>query len=546
MGASDSDRTSIEREKCHPHTSSPNIQLRDKDASEPTEEDLRSLRRVGDAIPYTIFFVVVAEVAERFTYRSLTGPIQNYIQHPLHNPFPPGALGRGQAVATAIGYFFQLWCYLTPLLGAFIADTWLGRFKTICLGTVTAFLGVAILFITSIPAFLERGTGFPGLLVGLVVIGLGAGGIKSNVGPLVAEQYAGRKAFVRETKDGERVIVDPDITVQTIFNRYYWVMNIGSASGLIAVWVELKVGFWAVFLIALSVYAFAAVVLVLGRNKYVTHRPQGSTVARAAHALWIGLRNGRNMDKAKPSYQAQQQSGVSDLPWDDSFIDELKVALTACRVLSLFPFFWLCYGNTVGNVISLAGNMNTLGLPNDFLAGSVNPVSILVLLPLLDRVLYPALRRMGFAFLPVTRIACGFFVMSSAIALAAGLQSLVYKSPPRSVNFFTILPIYVLTALAEILAFLSSMEYAYTKAPKSMKSLIASINLLLCAVGSALGLAISPTSNYGQVLYQFISLSAIMFLLAILFYVLFKKYNKEESRMNQVGKGVEDERRDKV
>jgi hypothetical protein len=33
-------------------------------------------------------------------------------------------------------------------------------------------------------------------------------------------------------------------------------------------WVELKVGFWAVFLIALSVYAFAALVLVLGRNKY--------------------------------------------------------------------------------------------------------------------------------------------------------------------------------------------------------------------------------------------------------------------------------------
>lgn len=30
------------------------------------------------------------------------------------------------------------------------------------------------------------------------------------------------------------------------------------------------------------------------------------------------------------------------------------------------PFFWLCYGNTVGNVISLAGEMKTLGLPNDF------------------------------------------------------------------------------------------------------------------------------------------------------------------------------------
>ncbi|KAJ8125713.1 hypothetical protein O1611_g7927 [Lasiodiplodia mahajangana] len=525
--ADSSKRTSLEKEKPDLELTdvSPVTQLTNDDA-EPTEEELSSLRRVCDTIPFTIFFVVVAEVAERFTYRSLTGPLQNYVQNPLHNSFRPGALGKGQSVATAIGYFFQLWCYLTPLLGAFIADTWLGRFKTIFLGTVTALLGIAIIFITSIPAFLERGAGFPGLLVGLVVIGLGAGGIKSNVGPLVAEQYAGRKAFVRKNADGERVIVDPDITVQTIFNRYYWVMNIGSASGLIAVWVELKVGFWAVFLISLSVYAFAVFVLVLGRNKYLTHRPQGSIVARAAHALWTGLRNGRNMDKAKPSYQLQHH-GRTDLPWDDQFIDELKVALTACRVF-------------------LAAEMNTLGLPNDFLAGSVNPVSILILLPFLDRVLYPALRRMGFAFLPVTRIACGFFVMSGAIALAAGLQSLVYKSPPHSVNFFSILPIYVLTALAEILAFLSSMEYAYTKAPKSMKSLVASINLLLCAVGSALGLALSPTSTYSKVLYQFASLSGIMFLLAIIFYLLFSKYNKEEGRMNQVERDAQDERRDEL
>jgi POT family proton-dependent oligopeptide transporter len=42
------------------------------------------------------------------------------------------------------------------------------------------------------------------------------------VGPLVAEQYASKKAFVRRNSDGERVIIDPDITVQTIFNRYYW------------------------------------------------------------------------------------------------------------------------------------------------------------------------------------------------------------------------------------------------------------------------------------------------------------------------------------
>jgi proton-dependent oligopeptide transporter, POT family len=109
------------------------------------------------------------------------------------------------------------------------------------------------------------------------------------------------------------------------------------------------------------------------------------------------------------------------------------------------------------------------------------------------------------------------------------------------VNFFSILPIYVLTALAEILAFLSSMEYAYTKAPRSMKSLVASINLLLCAVGSALGLAISPTSTNPQVLAQFACLSEIMFVVAIVFYVLFSKYNKEEEKMNRVEREAGDD-----
>lgn len=101
-----------------------------------------------------------------------------------------------------------------------------------------------VLFITSLPVNLERGAGFPGLMVALVIIGLGlvgsctctirseeadvpcaelsAGGIKSNVGPLVAKQYVNKKPRVSTGSNGLRVIVDPDVTIQTIFSRYYW------------------------------------------------------------------------------------------------------------------------------------------------------------------------------------------------------------------------------------------------------------------------------------------------------------------------------------
>lgn len=48
------------------------------------------------------------------------------------------------------------------------------------------------------------------------------GGIKSNVGPLIAEQNAGRQPYIKEEKNGERLVVDPNITIQSVYNIYYW------------------------------------------------------------------------------------------------------------------------------------------------------------------------------------------------------------------------------------------------------------------------------------------------------------------------------------
>ncbi|KAK9423239.1 putative Oligopeptide transporter [Seiridium unicorne] len=503
----------------------------------PTEDELKTLRRVTDRVPVAIYLVAVAEVAERFAFRCLTGPMQNYIQNPLDDHVRPGALGLGQPVATALGYFFQFWCYLTPIIGAVVADSWLGRFKTIFGGAVISTVGIAVLFVTSLPSLLNRGAGLPGLILALIVIGLGSGGIKSNVGPLIADQYSGRRCRVVTLKTGERVIVDPDVTIQSIFSRYYWVINLGSSSALVATWVELKVGFWGTYLMSLCVYATTVVLLILGWNQYITRPPQGSIIPQAFRAFWIGLRNW-DMDKAKPSYLAAHRPRHSNVPWNDHFIEELKVALVACRVFAMFPIFWTCMGQTSGNTVSLAANMNTYGLPNDFLAG-FNPVTVLILIPLLDRFIYPALRKFNIPFRPVSRITLGFVAMGGAVAFAAGGQSMVYKNPDNQVPVFWILPIYILAAASEIFAFLAAIEFAYTKAPSAMKSLISSLNLLSCSIGSVLGFALSPTSTYDKVLVEFIVLACLMGLLALAFYVLFSKYNEEEEQMNMLERETE-------
>lgn len=166
------------------------------------------------------------------------GPITNYIQNPLppgsdggqltEGAKVPGALGKGQAVAFAITTFNSFWAYVMPIVGAVVADSYLGRFKAICFFTVIKILAQILLTASSSPAGIANGAAYPGLIVGIVLLGIGTGGIKSNVSPLIADQIKTRKAYVKIMKSGERVIVDPNATMQRLFNSFYFAINLGA------------------------------------------------------------------------------------------------------------------------------------------------------------------------------------------------------------------------------------------------------------------------------------------------------------------------------
>lgn len=110
----------------------------------------------------------------------------------------------------------------------------------------------------------------------MVTIGLGTGGIKANVTPMCGEQYANAEPTIKTLKSGEKVIVDPELTIQRLFMwcvqslelysalsipaielhilillRFYWVVNIGALSPLITVTVEAHHSFWLAYLIPL-------------------------------------------------------------------------------------------------------------------------------------------------------------------------------------------------------------------------------------------------------------------------------------------------------
>jgi POT family proton-dependent oligopeptide transporter len=133
----------------------------------------------------------------------MSGLFQNYVQRPLDGSQGRGALGMGHQGATGLTTFFQFWCYgsfstqllfdeqsnispVTPIIGAIVADQYLGKYKTIVVFCGIYLVGLLILVCTSIPAALENGAGLGGFIAAVLIIGLGTGGIKSNVAPLVS------------------------------------------------------------------------------------------------------------------------------------------------------------------------------------------------------------------------------------------------------------------------------------------------------------------------------------------------------------------------
>jgi proton-dependent oligopeptide transporter, POT family len=448
----------------------------------------------------------------------------------------------------------QFWCYVTPVLGAIIADQFLGKYNTILYFAVVYICGLLILVTTALPVAILNGASLGGLIAAMIVIGLGTGGIKSNVSPLIAEQYANTKQKIKVLKSGERVIIDPAVTIQRIYMIFYLCINIGSLSAIATTELELNIDFWAAYLLPLCMFIVGFLAILVGKKYYVQRPPRGSVILHAFKAMWIGLTHKFNMDAAKPSYR-DESGGTYATPWDDQFILEIKRALVACRIFAFYPIYWVVYGQMISNFISQAGQMQLHGIPNDIMQ-NIDPITIIIFIPIMDRIVYPGLRKVGIPFRPVTRITFGFFFASAAMVYAAIVQHLIYTSPPcydnpldcpasndgeehNHVHVAVQTPAYLFIGLSEIFASITGLEYAYTKAPALMKSFVMSMFLLTNAFGAALGIALSPTATNPKLLWMYTGLAVATFIAGCIFWLLFSRYNKTEDSMNDLDKGGE-------
>ena len=84
--------------------------------------------------PYHVVFILVTELCERFAFYGFSASLVCYFK----------TLGFASDLATELISLFGAIVYLTPVLGAYVADVYLGRFKTIAVFCAIYIFGLAL------------------------------------------------------------------------------------------------------------------------------------------------------------------------------------------------------------------------------------------------------------------------------------------------------------------------------------------------------------------------------------------------------------------
>ena len=566
----------------------------DDDFIAPSDEDLATLRRVPEKLPWTTYAIAFCELAERFSYYGCVQVFQNFIQQPRPSngragaggsSNQSGALGEGQQAATGLTTFNTFWVYCMPILGAYLADTRWGRFKTICIAVFIAMVGHVLLIVSSLPTVLDnQGGAMACFVLAIIIMGVGTGWFKSTISPLIAEQVNGSKQSVQTLKTGERVIVDPVLTISRIFMYFYLFINIGALGGQLGMsFSEKYVGFWLAYTLPTVVFALCIPVLAFGSKYYVKTPPSGSVLAECMR-LWSYAAKGRwtlnpiqlakNMraddfwENVKPSKHSPETK-PRWMTFDDAWVDEVRRGFKACTVFLWFPLYWLTYNQITNNLVSQAATMEVHGLPNEVVS-NLDPFALIILIPLFDLFLYPALRKAGFNFTPLKKIALGFLTGALAMVWAAVVQHYIYKRSQCGKNASTCYDIngdgfadpgadgseenavyipaplnvwiqsgsYILIAISEILASITGLEYAFSKAPKSMRSLVMSMFLFTSAIAAALQQAFISLSEDPNLVWSYTVFGCLAFVGFIGFSISFRKLDSQEDALNQLDAGT--------
>lgn len=562
----------------------------DAEQRPPTEDEKRTLRKVAGPVSWSGYMLCFIEGANNASYYGVTGVFTNFIQRPLPEGgngwgAPPkgtqqsaGALGLGLQTAQALTVLFTFLAYCTPLLGGYLADTKLGRYKACWYGILIGFFSHVLLVIAAIPSVIKQGHAIAPFVIGLITLAFASGFIRPTIAPLIADQCTVKRAYVKTLETGEKVIVDPNATVERMLLLYYWASNLGDFFSIATTYAEKLNGFWLAYLLPGIVYLLTPACMIWAKPRIVMYPPGGSCVADASKVVRLVYKEAKGVHAKDEHWEAvkpsvMMESGKYDaiasrhkpgwISWDDDFVGEVKTTMKALRVFSLMPIWYLADGGMNSILTSMAGSMTTNGLPNDLLF-NFNPISTVVAIPIYNWVLYPGLRKRGINFSLIQRISCGYFIGAILNGAAAVIQWQVYETSPcgyyasdctigtgvSPLSAWLLIIPYWLQPLGGIMVSVSSYEIAYTMTPPRMKGTIMAVVFFTYAISQAIVEIASPAFQDPHLIWPFVAISIANLFASFFNYLWFHKAEHRENtdlhRMEATPEGIADRETGKV
>lgn len=432
------------------------------------------------AAPSGIPYIIGNEAAERFSYYGMRAILVVFMTQQLMN-----ASGQLEVMPEneAQGYFhlFASAVYIMPLFGALLADGFLGKYRTIIVLSLVYCLGHIALAIDNTRI---------GLFIGLGLIAVGAGGIKPCVSAHVGDQFGA----------GNRHLIG------AVFSWFYFSINLGAFAAMIIIpWLLDRYGPSVAFAVPGVLMLMATFTFWSGRYHFIHRPPSGIELVRDLLSRY-GL-------------------------------------LTLGKLAGVYAFivmFWALFDQTGSSWIVQAQKMdrNILGmeiLPSQIQAA--NPLLIMALAPLFTYVVYPFLNRF-FKLTPLTKMAIGLFLTVLAFAIPGLVQMQLDQGLRPHVIWQ--LPAYLLLTSAEVMVSITCLEYSYTQAPKTMKSLVMAFYYASVALGNLFTSAVNffiqnddGSSKLAGAGY-FWFFSGLMLVAAVLFLVVINLPAKDDSRDDDI------------
>ncbi|KAJ9190568.1 hypothetical protein P3X46_001755 [Hevea brasiliensis] len=485
-------------------------------------------------------FIIVVEVAERFAFYGLSGNLITYLTNDLHESTATAA----KNVNTWIGV-----SSIFPILGAFLADSFLGRFKTILLSTIIYFTGLVLLTLSvSIIPMSHREAVF---FLALYILAIGEGGHKPCVQTFAADQFNEEKPEEKAAKS-------------SFFNWWYLSIVIGATTAvLLVIYVQDNVGWTQGFGILAGAVAVALIIFLVGIKRYRTQAPVGSPYTAVAQVLIAAARKRRvsetrqgwgicyEDDEKDVADHIESQRRVRTLARTNQFrfldkamiIDNIDASNNTrnpwrlCTlnqveevklVLRLIPIWLSCLMFTAIIVqthtfFTKQGStmIRTIGpnfqLPPASLQSLIG-ITILIAVPIYDRFFVPIarkitghpsgitmLQRIGFGlFLSILEMVVSALVEAKRVSIAKDHGLMETPKAIVPMNVWWLLPQYIISGLADVFAVIGLQELFYDQMPEAMRSMGAAAYLSILGLGSfintaAISLVQAITSRRGGV-----------------------------------------------